>query len=228
MWVTATLVAEPDTDSEQRVRRFALSPLLSCLDVPSSPSDRRRDGYCARLQPRVGVPYRDHAVNRERPAYSTASIHDASAPDRPASAARKVEKATPRRAGIREAQCRSLPVWPRRGLHAAGAYHRVLACPARLMLWQDHSADTQPSRHTARAARPSELLAGQQPLGSDLAEMERIGVPGLGKIAETRNEDGVITAPDEPARTRCPCCLLDQLLAGFRERRKCERARQER
>lgn len=127
MWVTATLVAEPDTDSEQRVRRFALSPLLSCLDVPSSPSDRRRDGYCARLQPRVGVPYRDHAVNRERPAYSTASIHDASAPDRPASAARKVEKATPRRAGIREAQCRSLPVWPRRGLHAAGAYHGVLA-----------------------------------------------------------------------------------------------------
>ena len=169
MWVTATLVAEPDTDSEQRVRRFALSPLLSCLDVPSSPFDRRRDGYCARLQPRVGVPYRDHAVNRERPAYSTASIHDASAPDRPASAARKVEKATPRRAGIREAQCRSLPVWPRRGLHAAGAYHRVLARRARHALagslgrypaFTAHSESSATTRAARGAAAPGFRFGG--------------------------------------------------------------------
>lgn len=152
MWVTATLVAEPDTDSEQRVRRFALSPLLSCLDVPSSPSDRRRDGYCARLQPRVGVPYRDHAVNRERPASSTALSHDASAPACPASAARWTEKTTPRS----QALARRSVARPRSGLRGGSMRPESTTECSRaqpLMLGQDHSADTKPSRHAARVAR---------------------------------------------------------------------------
>jgi hypothetical protein len=169
MWATATLVAEPDTDSEQRVRRFALSPLLSCLDVPSSPSDRRRDGYCARLQPRVGVPYRDHAVNRERPAYSTASIHDASAPDRSASAARKAEKATPRRAGIREVQSlvpglapsgapcsRSVPPSAR----APSPSHALAGSLGRYPAFSAHSESSATTRAARGAAAPGFRVGG--------------------------------------------------------------------
>lgn len=64
MWVTATLVADHDSDCEQRVQCSTRIPHSSPVDAFPPVQVRRRDGPAAQLQPRVGVPHRNECVNR--------------------------------------------------------------------------------------------------------------------------------------------------------------------